>query len=138
MNKIFAIIFFALCASRLAAQDTASVVVHKDPRIDLLVAKQIEINDVTTRNSRRTAPGFRIMVISSNNRNAVLDAKTKMYQRFPDLKAYMQYQAPFFKLKVGNFRDRTEAESYLPTIQKLFSGRVYVVLDTIEVNPEDN
>jgi hypothetical protein len=39
-------------------------------------------------------------------------------------------------LKVGNFKDRTEAEQYLPDVQKLFDGGVYIVPDTIEVRPE--
>jgi hypothetical protein len=135
MNKLYTI-FFVLLIANAHAQDTASVILHKDPRIDLLVSKQIEINDITTRNSRRNGPGFRIQVMSSNNRNTVLEAKTKMYRRFPELKAYMMYQSPFFRLKVGNFLDREEAGQYLPGIQKLFEGNVYTVPDTIEVKPE--
>ncbi|MBO9573131.1 MAG: SPOR domain-containing protein [Chitinophagaceae bacterium] len=118
------------------AQDSGNVVIHKDPRIDLLVNKQIEINELTTRNSRRSGPGYRILVISSNNRNKVIDAKATMYRQFPELKAYMMYQAPFFRLKVGNFREREEAEEYLSGIQKLFNSNVYVVPDTIEIRPE--
>jgi hypothetical protein len=138
MNNILATLAFVLMMMHVSAQDTNSVVVHKDPRIDLLVSKQIEINDITTRNSRRNAPGFRIQVISSNNRNKVLEAKTKMYQRFPELKAYMMYQSPFFRLKVGNFTDRADAETYLSGIQKLFQDNVYVVPDTVEVKPEES
>lgn len=139
MNKLLVLLLPLILglASRAAAQDTAGVIVHKDPRLDLLVNKQIEINDITTRDSRRSAPGFRIMVISSNNRNKVLEAKTKMYQRFPELKAYMMYQAPFFRLKVGNFQERADAESYLANVQKLFDTNVYIVPDTIEVKPEE-
>lgn len=135
MNRKFLLIIFLFASGRILAQDTGSVVVHKDPRIDILVSKQIEINEVTTRNARRTMPGFRILVISSNNRNKVLDAKTKIYRQFPELKAYMMYQAPFFRLKVGNFRERDEAEEYLSDLQKLFEGSAYVVPDTIETNP---
>jgi hypothetical protein len=136
MNRynIFFLFFLSLYVSKLHAQDTNSVVVHKDSRIGLLVNKQIEIN----KNSRRNGPGFRILVISSNNRNKVLDAKTKMIQRFPELKAYMMYQSPFFRLKVGNFVERADAEEYLPGIQKLFDGNVYVVPDNIELKTEDN
>lgn len=137
MNKTLLILsFLLLCLAHSNAQDTPGVVVNKDPRIDLLVNKQIEINDITTRNGRRSAPGFRILVIKSNTRNKVLEAKTKMYQRFPELKAYMMYQAPFFRLKVGNFAERSDAEEYLNSIQKLFEGNVYVVPDTIEVKLE--
>ncbi|MBC7827907.1 MAG: SPOR domain-containing protein [Chitinophagaceae bacterium] len=119
-----------------AQTDSVSIVVHKDPRIDMLVKKQIEINEITTRNSRRSAPGYRIQVISTNNRNKALEAKTKIYQRFPELKTYLMYQSPFFRLKVGNFLDRQEAESYLQDILQLFPTGVYVVRDTVEVKPE--
>ena len=110
-----------------------TVRVTKDPRIDLLVNKQIEINELTTRSARRSAPGFRILVMSSNNRNKVTDAKIKMYQKFQQLKTYMTYQSPFFRLKVGDFKERTEAEEYLGAIQKLFESGVYIVPDVIEV-----
>jgi hypothetical protein len=128
-----------LCLSIFGAKaQTGSVVINKDPRVDLLVNKQIEINEVTTKNSRRTAPGYRIMVISSNNRNKVTEAKTIMYREFPELKAYMMYQAPFFRLKVGNFRDRANAEEYVDQIKRLVKNNVYVVPDTIEIRPEQD
>ena len=123
---------------QLFGQDTTGVVVHKDPRIDLLVKKQIEINEATTRSARRFAPGYRILVLNTNNRDKVLQAKTKIYQQYPDLKTYMMWQAPFFKLKVGNFRDRTDAEDFLPEMKKLFPTGVYILKETIEVRPDDN
>jgi hypothetical protein len=77
-------------------------------------------------------------VISTNDRNKVTDAKTRMYREFPELKAYMMYQAPFFRLKVGNFKERTEAEDYLLKIQRLYDKGVYIVPDIIEVRPEQD
>lgn len=137
MGRLLILIPLLLWISEVSAQDSsASVVVNKDPRIDMLVNKQIEINEVTTRNSRRAAPGFRILVISSNDRNKVIEAKTKMYREFPELKAYMMYQSPFFRLKVGNFKERPDAEEYLSRIQRFYPAGVYIVTDTIEVRPE--
>jgi hypothetical protein len=137
MNKLLLLVVLAITVTGLRAQtDTGSVTVNKDPRLDLLIAKQIEINEVTTRDSRRNGPGFRILVISSNNRNKVIEAKTKVYRKFPELKSYMMYQSPFFRLKVGNFKERAEAEEYLTEVQRLFDGGVYIVPDNIEVRPE--
>ena len=138
MGRILVLITLLLSARIASAQvdSSSSVTVNKDPRIDLLVNKQIEINEVTTRNSRRSAAGYRILVISSNNRNKVIEVKTKMYREFPELKAYMMYQSPFYRLKVGNFRERSEAEDYLSQIQRIYPTGVYVVTDTIEVRPD--
>lgn len=136
--KFILLLTFLTGTGIVSSAQTGSVVVNKDPRVDLLVSKQIEINEITTRNSRRSSPGYRILVISSNDRNKVTDIKTTMYREFPELKAYMMYQAPFFRLKVGNFREREEAEIYLRQVERLVKGRVYIVPDTIEVRPEQD
>ena len=130
------IILFLFAAQLNAQIDSSAVTVHKDPRIDLLIKKQIEYNEVATRDARRFVQGYRILVMSTNDRNRALNAKTKIYQEFPDLKAYLNYQAPFFKLKVGNFKEHKDAEDFLPEIQKLFPSGVYIVRDVIEVNPD--
>src|SRR5215213_1563469 len=111
--KLIACIVILLVSLQAAAQtDSGSVVVNKDPRIDLLIKKQIDINEETTRDTRRTAPGYRIQVINSNDRNKVFAVKAKIYQLYPELKPYLMYQPPFYKLKVGNFRTKEEAEEY--------------------------
>ncbi len=138
--KIFLIIPAFLIGLTLQAQsfvqtDTGSIAVHKDPRIDLLINKQIEINEITTRSSRRNVQGFRIMVMSTNDRGKAVDAKTTLYHKFPELRSYLMYQAPFFKLKIGNFREREEAENYLNDIKRIFPSGIYVIRDVIEVNP---
>jgi hypothetical protein len=116
--------------------DTNSVVVHKDSRIDLLVQKQAEINEVTSRDARRTGKGYRLLVINTNKRDEAVAAKTKMYTYFPELKSYLIYQSPFYKLKVGNFKERKEAEEYLQRLKKYFPEGVYIMSDTIELKLE--
>lgn len=117
----------------MAQTDSNTVVVNKDPRIDLLVRKQVEINEETTRETRRNIPGYRIQVINSSDRGSVFAAKTKVYQQFPELKLYLMYQAPNYKLKAGNFKTQEEADDYAKQLGKLFPAGVYVVRDTIEV-----
>lgn len=120
----------------LYGQDTGSVVVHKDARLNLLLKKQIEVNEFNTRDARRNAPGFRILIISTNDRNKANEAKLKVYRNFPELSAYLVYQSPYYKLRVGNFRDQKEAEAYLKKIEIYFPNGVYVIRDIIEVNPD--
>jgi hypothetical protein len=115
---------------------TSSIVIHKDPRVDLLIKKQTQINEATTREARRNIPGFRIQVINTSDRNAAISAKTKIYQLYPELKAYLLYQAPYFRLRVGNFKDKDEAEDYKKSLTKEFPNSVFLVRDTIEVKPD--
>lgn len=136
MKNILLITFIALSLKASAQSDSNSVTVHKDPRIDMLVKKQMQINEETTRDARRSVPGYRIQVVNTNDRNQALAAKTKVYQLYPELKVYLLYQAPYFRLRVGNFKTRPEAEPYLKTMTKEFQGNVTIVRDTIEVKPE--
>ena len=116
--------------------DSGSVRIEKDPRLDLLVQKQIAINEETTRDSRRNMPGFRIQVINSPDRNKVFATKTRIYQEFPDMKPYVLYQAPNYKLKVGNFKTQEEAEEAQKQLARLFPSGLYIIRDVIEVKPD--
>jgi hypothetical protein len=132
------LVFSLLMTDRALAQvDSGTVIVHKDPRIDDLVRKQIQINEETTRESRRNIPGFRIQVINSTDRNKVFAAKTRIYQEFPDLKPYLLYQAPNYKLRVGNFRTQEEAEDFEKQLARLFPSGLFIIRDVIEVSPND-
>ena len=136
MYKYLIILSLFLSLQGTAQTDTASVIVYKDARIEQLIRKQMEINEETTRDSRRSMPGYRIQVLNSTDRNKVFAAKTKIYQQFPDLKPYVMYQPPNYKLRVGNFRTQAEAEDFEKQLTQLFPTGLYVIRDTIEVTPE--
>lgn len=116
--------------------DSSSVIVHKDPRLDLLVKKQMQINEVTSRESRKSGKGYRLMIISTSNRDEAIAAKTKVYTYFPELKAYLWHQSPYYKLKAGNFKDRKEAEEYQVKLKGYFPKGVFIMNDTVELKPE--
>lgn len=113
--------------------DSNTVVVHKDPRIELLMSKQAEINEVTSRDSRKTGKGYRLMIISTNNRDEAIAAKTKIYTYFPELKAYLWHQSPYYKVKAGNFKDRKEAEIYQERLNTYFPKGVFIMNDIVEL-----
>lgn len=115
--------------------DSNTVIIHKDPRLDLLVKKQADINEITSREGRRTDKGFRLMIISTNSRDEAIAAKTKVYTYFPELKAYLWYQSPYFRVKAGNFKDRKDAEAYQRRMNAYFPKGVFIMKDIIEVKP---
>ena len=119
-----------------SAYSGPAVIVHKDPRIDALVKKQAGINEAVKKSTGYTTRGYRLMVINTNNRDEAVAAKTKVYTYFPELKAYLQYQAPYFKLKAGNFKGRDEAEKYRKNMNTLFPKGVFIIGDIIEVKAE--
>ena len=124
-------------AQTTAAADSSGVLVLKDPRIDQLVHKQIEINEVTTRESRRHVPGYRIQVINSPDRGKVFAAKAKVYEQFPDWKPYLLYQSPNYKLRVGNFKTQEEAQDALKQLSRFFPAGLYIIPEIIELKLSD-
>ena len=127
---------FSQDSTLFAQTDSSTVIVHKDPRLDLLIKKQVEINEVTSREARRIAKGYRLLVINTNKRDEAIEAKTRMYNFFPELKSYLVYQAPYFKLKAGNFKEKKDADAYLEKVKKYFPKGVYVMIDVIELKLE--
>ena len=140
MKKIFLFVALALSIKAIS-QDTAwnkgsdsnSIEVHKDPRIDLLVKKQAQVNEETSRDARKAGKGYRLLVVNTNKRDEAINAKTKIYTNFPELKAYLIYQSPYFKLKVGNFKERKEAEEYQKKLNRYFPKGVFIMNDVIEM-----
>ena len=138
MKTFLVLLSIVLFSSCFAQSDSSGigVLVHKDPRVDLLVKKQASINTVSKKSIGRTMRGYRLMVLNTNKREDAIAAKTKVYTYFPELKAYLTYQAPFFKLKAGNFKTRDEAEKYKKEMAPLFPKGVFILNDTIEVKGE--
>ena len=116
--------------------NTSSVIIHKDARLDLLMKKQAEINEITSREARRTSIGYRLMIITTINRDEAISAKTKVYTHFPELKAYLWYQSPYYKLKAGDFKERKDAELYQKKLNSYFPKGVFILSDVIEVKPD--
>ena len=113
---VIAAFFFAAGAS---AADT--LVVIKDSRLDILSQKQALINKRTSAlTSNGKVKGFRIQIISTNSRVEAFNVKALVLSRFPDQKVYTTYQAPLFKVRVGDFIKRDEAEKYRKLMLAIF------------------
>jgi len=117
----------------ISKNDSSHVSIIKDNRIDGLIKRQIQVNEETSRNTRRIEKGFRLLVISTTLRHEALAAKTKVYSYFPELKAYLFHQSPYYKVKAGNFKDRKDAELYQRRLELLFPKGVFIINDLIEV-----
>lgn len=68
--------------------------------------------------------GFRVQVFDDNNvRSAKHDAqacKQTIAARFPEFPIYVTFSSPYWRVKVGDFRTRAEAESAMAEIKAAF------------------
>jgi hypothetical protein len=107
----------------------------QDPSIDTLISRYIMVNENIYRDKGRYGmEGFRIQIFSSSNRNAREEsnkARAAFISKFPDIASEQLYSAPgYFKIRVGNFRTKTEATKLFLLISKEFPD-AYLVPDII-------
>ena len=131
------LIFLLLLAlpSVLQAQqkDTLGVVVHTDPRLSLLMAKKPESGYHGLRGSIHSARGFRVQIYNGNDRRAAQERKVDFIRRYPNIKSYMSYISPTYRVKVGDFKTRAEAVRLYQEISSLYTPCM-VVPDIVEIN----
>jgi hypothetical protein len=136
MKQLILLFSGLLIGGIAAAQDNAltdgGVKVVKDSRLDLLIKKQIYINTLAIRNQ----PGFRVQLISTNKRNEANDIKAKVMQLYPDYRTYLEYQPPYFKVRIGDFKTREEATDLREKLSTNFPGGIFVVPAVINLSPE--
>ncbi len=133
--RITAVVMLFFVFVNTNAADT--IIVHKDPRIDALTAKQIAINKVTARmNSNGLFKGFRLQVLNTRSREEAFNTKTLLLENFPEQKAYILYQSPYFKVRVGNFVNRNDAENFSKQISSFLTQPAYIVDDVIDYIPK--
>lgn len=139
MRKILILIGIAL-PMLMAADDIFSempnVTMHQDSAIVRL------INDKRDGNERKETrvQGYRVQVFSSNNaktaKNAAFDVEKKLQEAGVQEPIYVQYNPPFWKVRVGDFREQADAKLYkdeLITLLPNLVGDSYVVRDEIIV-----
>ena len=80
--------------------------------------------------------GFRIQVFMEKTRAEASSRKSAIESAFPELSADLQYVAPNWVLRVGDFLTREEANIYIQRLRKEFPGfgkEMYVVADKIKL-----
>ncbi|WP_234736078.1 SPOR domain-containing protein [Tellurirhabdus bombi] len=92
---------------------------HINRRLDALL-------DTIARQNRaiRYAPGYRIQVYVGDARQKADQAKVYTYQNHPELNPYLSYRQPTYRLKVGDFMRRMDAERYLEILKQQFSSAI--------------
>ena len=141
--KMFLIIISVIVIGRVSAQQPgyikdsfSSVIVNKDPRFDEMAAKQAELNKRSQRSGPRRVSGFRVQAVNTQNRDEANAVKAELLRRFPDQKSYLLYQAPNFRVRIGDFLTQRDAFQLRKMISALYPGKgIYIVPDVVTYTP---
>lgn len=102
--------------------------------------KMIEDSRITQLNDRKKEyptkmDGYRVQIYFGD-RTIAQEKRGAFVRSNPEVGAYLSYLAPNFRLRVGDFRSRLEAEKLKKEIARNFPG-CYIVKDKIELPPFD-
>ena len=145
MKKMLCLIIMITAANALFAQPVqedstvvAKVTINKDARLDILAKAQVDIASTNSKMAARFTKGYRLFVLKTDDRDYAMKVRSYLLQNFPEEKVIMSYQAPFIKMKFGDFLDKEEAEKAKKQIVRggVVTGGIYIIPDTIEVKPD--
>ena len=105
----------------------SSVIITKDPRVDDLIKKQKEVNL-----QKQTIPGYRVQIYFGAIRQKAIELKNDFSALYPGTASYLTYKQPNFKVRVGDFRTRLEAQKFLKNIQGQYTTS-FIVTDDIKI-----
>lgn len=107
MRKTLLILIAILSYSGISIAQKGDIQVKKDSRINALVAKQSEVVPPDTKTKIN---GFRVQLYFDSDRGTINNARSRFISQYPRVDTYVEYNAPNYYLKVGDFRTRLEAE----------------------------
>ena len=109
---------------------TQEIQVNADPAIEQLFKTWINLN-----RSNPHIEGWRIQIFSSTDRQQMESGKAQFLNTYPNITADWVHEKPYYKLRVGAFRTRQEAMSFLAEIKDSYPG-AYPAKDP-NIHPRD-
>lgn len=131
--KSFLPIAFIFLSITLNAQTISSTLPNGNVSItqDIMIKVLMDYSDSIAVH-KLSVQGYRIQLTTSSNRKSVLDMKAQFTMQFPNVKAYIEYQQPTFKLRVGDFESRISAYAFQQEILNSFPN-AFIVQDNISL-----
>lgn len=128
--KYFLLSLFSLFSISCLSQNDGLLLLEKDARLDQLIQKQKEIHSADN-----TIDGFRVQIFMESGNDAVDIANATMSEfkeKYPDVPVYLIFGQPYYRLRVGDFRTRLEAEKFFHIINKEYKN-AFVTSDKIQL-----
>src|SRR5690606_8462179 len=96
----------------VVAQDKGKVTVIKDPQIDSLIARRLSLSHSPNAGGAVSGSGFRVQIFSGLDREAAYAEQTKFKSLYPTVPTYISYTQPNYRVRVGDFHTRMEAQRF--------------------------
>jgi hypothetical protein len=105
--------------------------VNRDPRIDRLIEKHRQYNQANP-----GVDGFRVQIFfdsGNNSKRAAQTAREKFMEGYSEVGAYLTFNSPYYRVRVGDFRTKLEAEGFLFQLATAYPN-AFTVPDRIRID----
>ena len=118
------------------------VVIHQSEEIKQLIGTRIDSENIDIINGKTflITMGYRIQVYSGNlqqkSREEAESLQRQITKLFPEITSYVGYNAPFWKLHVGDYRSFEEASLMLRELRSAYPQKrneIYILEDNIRL-----
>lgn len=127
MRMIIIIVLVFVWGLGFAQAQQGTVVIHYERGIES------SIHAFIASAQEEKTKGFRVQLCSESGNNAkgiANSVKSQFLQRYRKVPAYLIWESPNFKVRVGDFKNRLDATLFWKQIQDYFP-QSYVVMDQI-------
>jgi len=107
-----------------------TVVIHMDSRLAAITAKRHKNSPTGTISPGQ---GFRVQIYNGYDRKAAISTKVDFMRRYPSIPTYMTYISPQFRVKVGDFKTRVDAQKLNHELIQFYNPTM-IVPDIIVIN----
>ncbi len=132
MKKIYRLVFLMLLLSPLFGfTQTGNVKIIADSRLDSLIVRHVSFNKANNQ-----VNGWRVQIFfesGNNSKSACYKSRDRFLELFPLTGSYITFTEPYYKLRVGDFRSRLDAEAFLQEVITTFPN-AYIVQDMVNSN----
>lgn len=141
LNLYFGLLI--ICSSLSFSQTTGSVIVIKNPAIDSLIARRIFLNKLVTNNNLNNSSssivvfGYRVQVYFGTDRKEAYKVQAKLKQLYPNYETYISYTLPNYRIKIGDFRNRLEAQKLVSELRSSFAT-LFIFNERINISNPTN
>lgn len=127
------IIFISLLCLPFFGMSQNSITINKNIVISSAV-DFLNLIDLHNQKNEQTdeMPGYRIQIRSNNDRSKIYGIRSEVYAQFSDIKNYLKYDQPYYRLRIGDFKTRLEARQYLERVINYFPS-AFIVADDIKI-----
>lgn len=104
----------------VAQTQTGTVTIEQDPKIDKLIEAYKEANN----NS-----GYYQIQVGFGNRNTAFELKQEVEADFPGWYTKIEFKEPTYRVRVGKYRDKLEAERKFLEVRKKYPNAMLLKIE---------